>query len=139
MSAVILVREYNITKGSNTMANEVTKKEEILLWDDETKVTIKALNISSMRKFFDMFEGMKTITDNAEGLQYLAMCAGFCLAQFHPKAWKSKENEELDMDYIQDQLSQDHVNRILKVCAGMDFTDENLIKAAEQALAASQE
>lgn len=106
------------------MGNTVFKIEEITLLDG-TEVTLRPLSIAQYRKFVKVVnqrpEENKEMTSDdifEAGLEYISKLAVFCLQQMN-------ETKNQTAESLEDVLDQETAAHVIKVCGGLDFTDDN--------------
>lgn len=105
------------------MATTVYDVEEVELQNGKS-VKLKPLSIRKLREFMKIMgktEGTKT---EDEALAILIEACGIAIEDQVPDI---KENKEL----LEDLLDIPTINRIVKVCGGIDLEDPNLLAAAQ--------
>ncbi|QNN99140.1 tail assembly chaperone [Streptomyces phage Faust] len=112
------------------MATSVYVTEEIGL-QDETTVTLKPLNIKSLRAFMKIMEkfGDEETTEE-EGLEILLDASALCLKAQRPEFWEGNKHTEA----YEDAVDMPTVYHILDVCGGVKLNDPNLLAMAQEAL-----
>lgn len=103
------------------MATTVYDVEEIQLQDGKT-VKLKPLPISRLRKFMEVMNSTQTANSEDEALNVLIEACAIALESQLGDVVKDKEQfEEL--------LDLPTINRIIKICGGIDLEDPNLLAA----------
>lgn len=112
------------------MATSVYVTEEIGL-QDETSVTLKPLNIKSLRAFMKIMEkfGGQDVSED-EGLDILLDASAICLKAQRPEFWADNHHTEA----YEDAVDMPTVYHILDVCGGVKLNDPNLLAMAQEAL-----
>ena len=115
------------------MATSVYVTEEISL-QDETDVTLKPLNIKSLRSFMKIMEkfGEQETTED-EGLEILLDASALCLKAQRPEFWEDGHHTEV----FEDAVDMPTIYHILDVCGGVKLNDPNLLAMAQEALGRS--
>lgn len=112
------------------MASSVYVTEEIGL-QDETSVTLKPLNIKSLRTFMKIMEKFgEEGTTEADGLDILLDASAVCLRAQRPEFWADERHTEV----FEDAVDMPTVYHILDVCGGVRLNDPNLLAMAQEAL-----
>lgn len=114
------------------MATSVYSTEEVQL-QDETSVTLKPLNIKSLRKFMKIMEkfGDEGTTED-EGLDIILDASALCLKGQRPEFWDD-ENDKHSESY-EEAADMPTVYKVLDVCGGVKLNDPNLLAMAQEAL-----
>ncbi|UUG69565.1 tail assembly chaperone [Streptomyces phage Sham] len=101
------------------MATSVYVTEEIGL-QDETTVTLKPLNIKSLRSFMKIMErfGDEETTEE-EGLEVLLDASALCLKSQRPEFWEGDKHTEA----FEDAVDMPTIYHILDVCGGVKLND----------------
>lgn len=112
------------------MATSVYTTEEVEL-QDGTTVTLKPLNIKTLRSFMKAMErfGEEDATEE-EGLDILLDASALCLKGQRPEFWDDNSHTE---DY-EEAVDMPTVYKILDVCGGVKLNDPNLLAMAQEAL-----
>lgn len=105
------------------MATTVYDVEEVTLQDGKT-VKLKPLSIRELRRFMEVMGKTTQTTTEDEALQVLVEACGIALEKQIPEL---KDNKEL----LEDLLDIPTINRIIKVCGGIDLEDPNLLAAVQ--------
>ena len=105
------------------MASTVYDVEEIELRDGKT-VKLKPLSIRELRLFMEVMGKTSNAKTEDEALQVLIEACGVALEKQIPEL---KENKDL----LEDILDVPTINRVIKVCGGIDLEDPNLLAAAQ--------
>jgi len=113
------------------MATTVYTVEEIVLQDD-SKITLKPLNIKALRKFMKTMEGFATAANDDEGFEILLAASALCVAKARPEFWDA--DEEKATEAYEDAVDMPTIYKILEVCGGVKLNDPNLLAAAAEAL-----
>lgn len=103
-------------------AKTVYKVEEIFLLDGETKVTLRPLSIKAQRGLANIVEnaGENAVPDKlmTAGLEFISKMAVYCLQNM-------KETRDMNADELEDLLDQETALHVIKLCGGLDFSDDN--------------
>lgn len=106
------------------MATSVYEIVEIELIDG-TKLTLRPLKISLLRKFmknFQKLENVEIASDNDKSMDLLLDCVAISMEQYKPElAVKEKLEEVIDLPTIY---------KIIEIASGVKLNDPNLIAAA---------
>lgn len=115
------------------MATSVYVTEDIGL-QDETSVTLKPLNIKTLRTFMKVMEkfGEEGATEE-DGLEVLLDASALCLKSQRPEFWDNDKHTEA----YEDAVDMPTVYHILDVCGGIKLNDPNLLAMAQEALGRS--
>lgn len=113
------------------MATTVYTTEEIQLQDD-TKVTLKPLNIKALRKFMKAMEGFASAANDEEGFEVLLKAAALCIAKQRPDFYDAEKDEPTEA--FEDAVDMPTIYKILEVCGGVKLNDPNLLAMAAEAL-----
>ena len=108
------------------MATTVYNVEEVTLQDGKT-VKLKPLSIRELRRFMEVMGKTAQTSTEDEALQVLVEACGIALEKQIPEL---KDNKEL----LEDLLDIPTINRIIKVCGGIDLEDPNLLAAVQAGL-----
>lgn len=114
---------YNVLHihKEDKLATTVYDVEEIQLQDGKT-VKLKPLPISRLRKFMEVMNSTQTANSEDEALNVLIEACAIALESQLGDVVKDKEQfEEL--------LDLPTINRIIKICGGIDLEDPNLLAA----------
>lgn len=112
------------------MATSVYTTEEVEL-QDETTVTLKPLNIKSLRTFMKIMESFgEEDTTEEEGLDILLDASALCLKSQRPEFWDENKHTET----YEEAVDMPTVYKILDVCGGVKLNDPNLLAMAQEAL-----
>lgn len=139
------------------MANQVGSKETVTL-EDGTKVLVKSLPISLLRRFMEAWSHFGEAADETEAFDIFVHCSGIGLAKGLNKDVETieepyqKEIETKDEDgetkketvtrmkledeyktYLEENLDMDNIYKILDVCGGLKLNDPKLMEAAQRA------
>lgn len=112
------------------MASTVYSVEEVALQDD-TKVTLKPLNIKTLRAFMKTMEEFAEVNNENEGFEVLLRAAALCLKKERPEFWDDKEGKQTEE--FEDVMDMETIYKILDVCGGVKLNDPNLLAAAQEA------
>ena len=103
------------------MATTVYDVEEIQLQDGQT-VKLKPLPISRLRKFMTVMNKTQTTVSEDEALNVLINACAIAL--------ESQLGEVVnDAEKFEELLDLPTINRIIKICGGIDLEDPNLLAA----------
>lgn len=105
------------------MAKTVATKEEIELHDGKV-VTARSLSITKMKEAMAYLENESTEAPETinSGMDFIVGLVLICIGN------------QLEEDYVlEDNLDTPSAKRIIFVCTGIDFDDENLVVAAAMA------
>lgn len=105
------------------MATTVYDVEEVTLQDGKT-VKLKPLSIRELRRFMEVMGKTSDTKSEDEALQVLVEACGIALEKQIPEL---KDNKEM----LEDLLDIPTINRIIKVCGGIDLEDPNLLAAVQ--------
>jgi hypothetical protein len=115
------------------LATSVYVTEEIGL-QDETSVTLKPLNIKTLRSFMKIMEGFgKEGTTEEDGFEILLNASALCIRAERPEFWDGDAHTEA----FEDAVDMPTVYHILDVCGGIRLNDPNLLAMAQEALGKS--
>ena len=103
------------------MATTVYDVEEIQLQSGET-VKLKPLSISKLRKFMKVMQNTQDAGTEDAALSVLIEACAIALESQLPDLAK-------DLEKLEDALDLPTINRIIKVCGGIDLEDPNLLAA----------
>lgn len=103
------------------MATTVYDVEEIQLQSGET-VKLKPLSISKLRKFMKVMQSTQEASSEDAALNVLIEACAIALENQLPDLVK-------DLEKLEDSLDLPTINRIIKVCGGIDLEDPNLLAA----------
>ena len=103
------------------MATTVYDVEEIQLQNGET-VKLKPLSISKLRKFMKVMQTTQDAQTEDAGLDILIEACGIALEGQLPDLVKDREK-------LEEALDLPTINRIIKICGGIDLEDPNLLAA----------
>jgi hypothetical protein len=117
------------------LATSVYTTEEVQL-QDETTVTLKPLNIKSLRKFMKVMEKFgEEQTSEDEGLEILLDASALCLKGQRPEFWDTDEDSHSEA--YEEAVDMPTVYKVLDVCGGVKLNDPNLLAMAQEALGRS--
>jgi len=76
--------------------------------------------------------------DDDTALEVLLDAAAICLMKDHPQYWEAKKHKHDETgayyggysEEFEEAIDQPTINRIIKICGGVDFEDPDLIAAA---------
>ena len=103
------------------MATTVYDVEEIQLQNGET-VKLKPLSISKLRKFMKVMQTTQDAQTEDAGLDILIDACKIALEDQLPELVK-------DRDKFEEALDLPTINRVIKICGGIDLEDPNLLAA----------
>ena len=103
------------------MATTVYDVEEIALQNGDV-VKLKPLSISRLRKFMKVMENTQNAGTEDAALDVLIDACGIALESQLPDLVKDREQ-------LEDALDLPTINRIIKICGGIDLEDPNLLAA----------
>jgi hypothetical protein len=141
------------------LATTVYTVEEVELQDGRIAL-LRPLVVKRLRRFMKMMAEMGT-TDDEEVIEDIMLnCAAFCISKEHPQYWDvNKHNGSYpDPDYVkvgaenedipkidrmkggyteefEEAADMPTVTKIIEVCGGINFSDPNLLRAAQEAAA----
>lgn len=121
---------------------------------DGVEVTLRPLNVKTLRKFMARMQELDTVTSNDESIDVMLDCAAIALAKDQAHYWNSKKirgpGREKDeegnaiplplggyTDLFEEAIDMPTVYKIIEVCGGIKLDDPNLIAAATAALTAT--
>jgi hypothetical protein len=113
------------------MATTVYTTEEVQLQDD-TKVTLRPLNIKGLRKFMTVMENFGKSENDEEGFEILLTAAALCLAKQRPEFYDAEKGTATEA--FEDAADMPTIYKILDVCGGVKLNDPNLLAMAAEAL-----
>jgi hypothetical protein len=102
------------------MAKTIFSIEEVELLDG-TSVVLRPLSIKNQRKFFSKVEKERTLDDKkmlSASVDLVSELAVFCLQCMN-------ETKDMTTSDLEDALDQSTALHVIKVCGGLDLTDEN--------------
>jgi len=103
------------------LATTVYNVEEIEL-QDGTKVKLKPLSITLLRKFMAAMAKSADITTEEETLNVLIEACAIALENQAPELVKDRQK-------LEEALDVPTINRILEICGGIKMDDPNLLAA----------
>lgn len=103
------------------MATTVYDVEEVQL-QDGSNVKLRPLSISRLRKFMVVMNGTQNADTEDAALNVLIDACAIALEAQLPELVK-------DRDAFEDALDLPTINRIIKICGGIDLEDPNLLAA----------
>lgn len=103
------------------MATTVYDVEEIQLQNGQN-VKLRPLSIKQLRKFMTVMGTTQDAADEDAALNVLIDACAVALEQQLPDLVK-------DRDLLEDALDVPTINRIIKICGGIDLEDPNLLAA----------
>lgn len=102
------------------LATTVYSVEEIELQNGKT-VKLKPLAISRLRKFMEVMSDTQTAGSEDEALNVLIKACAIAL--------EGQLGEVVNSPEFEDLLDLPTINRIIKICGGIDLEDPNLLAA----------
>jgi hypothetical protein len=113
------------------MATTVYTIEEVSLQDD-SKVTLKPLNIKNLRKFMKIMDAFGEAKTEQESFEILLDASALCLKSARPEFWNDSDDKHSeDFEEVADMPT---IYKILDVCGGIKLNDPNLLAAATEVL-----
>jgi hypothetical protein len=103
------------------LATTVYDVEEIQL-QDGSEVKLRPLSISRLRKFMTVMNNTQNATSEDEALNVMIDACAIALESQLPDLVK-------DRDKFEEALDLPTINRIIKICGGIDLEDPNLLAA----------
>jgi inhibitor of KinA sporulation pathway (predicted exonuclease) len=104
------------------MANTVYETTEIELIDG-TKVKMRPLKISLLRKFMKKFEDISQVqTDNDKSMDVLIDCVQIAMEQYSPDLAQDREK-------LEDNLDLPNVYKVIEAAAGIKFDEQGNVPA----------
>ena len=103
------------------MATTVYDVEEVKLQNGQD-VKLRPLSIKELRKFMAVMSTTQDAEDEDAALNILIDACAVALERQLPELVK-------DRDLLEDALDVPTINRIIKVCGGIDLEDPNLLAA----------
>lgn len=103
------------------MATTVYDVEEVTLQNGQL-VKLKPLSISKLRKFMKIMNNTQSAQTEDDALNVLIDACAVALESQLPDLVKSREE-------LEDALDLPTINRIIKICGGIDLEDPNLLAA----------
>ena len=103
------------------MATTVYDVEQIQLQNGDT-VTLKPLPISKLRKFMKVMQNTQDSNTEDAALNVLIDACAIALESELPEIVKDREK-------LEEILDLPTINRVIKVCGGIDLEDPNLLAA----------
>lgn len=106
------------------MATSVYEVVEIELMDG-TKLKLRPLKISLLRKFMKKFQGLENIeiaSDNDKSMDLLLECVSIAMEQYSPELTEKEKLEEV--------IDLPTIYKIIEIASGVKLNDPNLIAAA---------
>jgi hypothetical protein len=105
------------------MATKIIKEEEIELQDGR-KVVVRPLNIKGLRKFMAIVGKFEEVESEEDSLDLMVEAVQIALTKADPEIAD-------DIDYLEENLDMNSINRIMEVAGGIDMSggDPNLPKA----------
>ncbi len=116
------------------MATTVYTVEEVQL-QDGTTVTLKPLNIVSLRKFMKVMEEFGAAENEEQSLDIMLKASALCLKKDRPEFWDNEKNTQTEA--YEEAIDIPTIYKILDVCGGVNLNDPNLLAAATKALGES--
>ena len=104
------------------MATTVYDVEQIELQNGD-KVNLKPLSIKELRKFMEVMNNTAKADTEDKALDVLIDACAIALERQLPELVK-------DRDALEYALDVPTINRIIKICGGIDLEDPNLLAAA---------
>lgn len=116
------------------MASTVYTTEQVELQDGKT-VTLKPLNIKSLRKFMKVMAGFGLQETEEEGLDLLMDASAICLSRSNPEFYDADKGDVGGAsEEWEDTADMPTVYKILEVCGGIKLNSPELLALAEEAL-----
>lgn len=106
------------------MATSVYEVVEIELIDG-SKLSLRPLKISLLRKFMKKFQGLENIeiaSDNDKSMDLLLDCVSIAMEQYKPDLTEKEKLEEV--------IDLPTIYKIIEIASGVKLNDPNLIAAA---------
>jgi hypothetical protein len=115
------------------LATTVYTVEDITL-QDGTTVTLRPLNIKSLRKFMETMEDFAKVESENDGLEVLLDAAAICLMKENPQYWDkhAKDGKGTHSEDFEDVADMPTIYKILEVCGGVKLNDPNLMRGIEE-------
>jgi hypothetical protein len=104
------------------LATTVYDVEEVELQDGSV-LKLKPLAISKLKRFMAVMNKTQEATTEDKALEILIEAAAIVIESQYPELAKDKEK-------LEEVLDVPTINRIIKICGGIDLEDPNLIAAA---------
>lgn len=104
------------------MATTVYDVEEVELQDGSI-LKLKPLAISRLKRFMTVMNTAQEATTEDKALEVLIDACAIVIESQHPELAKDREK-------LEDALDVPTINRIIKICGGIDLEDPNLLAAA---------
>lgn len=104
------------------MATTVYDVEEVELQDGSI-LKLKPLAISRLKRFMTVMNTAQEATTEDKALEVLIDACTIVIESQHPELAKDREK-------LEDALDVPTINRIIKICGGIDLEDPNLLAAA---------
>jgi hypothetical protein len=104
------------------MATRVVNEETLSLLDGR-EVTVRPLNIKTLRKFMAVVSKFSDVEDESASLDLMVEAVQVALS-------RTAEDIADDVDYLEENLDMNTINRIMEICGGVDVSgDPNQTKA----------
>lgn len=104
------------------MATTVYDVEEVELQDGSV-LKLKPLSINKLKRFMSIMNKTQEATTEEKALDILIEAVAIVIESQYPEL-------AADRDKLEDSLDVPTINRIIKVCGGIDLEDPNLLAAA---------
>lgn len=117
------------------MANTVYNVEEVML-QDGTAVTLRPLNIKTLRVFMKHMEGLPEVKDEDDYLGLILKGAVICLKKQKPEI--AEQDEDGSYPVAEELLDLDTIFKVLEVCGGTKLNDPKTIEAAMELMEQAQ-
>ena len=102
------------------MATTVHEDNELTLIDG-TKIKVRPLKISLLRKFMKKFEGIQAVADdNDKSMDLLIECVMIAMEQYHPELSTDREKLEETMDLPT-------VYKIVEAASGVQLSEDSFL------------
>lgn len=99
------------------MATQVYETTDILLMDGKTKISMRPLKISLLRKFMKRFEAIGEVAaDNDKSMDVLMDCVQIAMEQYKPELAD-------DRVLLEDSLDLPSVYKVIEAASGVKFDD----------------
>ena len=107
------------------MATTVHEEKEITLIDG-TKIKVRPLKISLLRKFMKKFEGLSEVQDdNDKSMTLLIECVQIAMQQYKPELGENIEQ-------IEELIDLPTVYSIIEAASGVNLSDTALLALAQE-------
>lgn len=110
-------------------AEQVSQSLDIMLLDDETKVTLRPLSIKRLREFMKEFNKIQKVefkNDDVEDefMTILVNCAAIALKAQLTEQTAFLDDKKASRDAFEDLVDMNIVSKVNEVCGGINFDAE---------------